>query len=83
MSTSWDGDREEFDTVPLYILWNAPGQRSRGVTLFKTLSPNSDPSQTSHRSFKDLSVGGFMRIANMITKVKFSEHFNSFSLLAQ
>ena len=25
MSTSWDGDREEYDTVPLYVLWNAPG----------------------------------------------------------
>ena len=25
MSTSWDGDREEYDMVPLYVLWNAPG----------------------------------------------------------
>lgn len=25
MSTSWDGDREEYDSVPLYVLWNAPG----------------------------------------------------------
>lgn len=26
VSTSWDGEREEYDMVPLYVLWNAPGE---------------------------------------------------------
>ena len=26
VSTSWDGDKPEFDMVPLYMLWNAPGK---------------------------------------------------------
>lgn len=26
VSTSWDGEREEYHMVPLYVLWNAPGE---------------------------------------------------------
>lgn len=32
VSTSWDGDREEYDTVPLYVLWNAPADQQGSLT---------------------------------------------------
>lgn len=33
VSTSWDGDREEYDMVPLYVLWNAPGKLNECFVL--------------------------------------------------
>ena len=53
----------------------------QGLMLIYALRPNSDLSQTSHCNIKGLSVCNIMRIEHMITQVKFSWYFNSFSPL--
>lgn len=40
VSTSWDGDREEYDMVPLYVLWNAPADQ-QGSLMDKGLTTRS------------------------------------------
>lgn len=40
VSTSWDGEREEHDVVPLYILWNAPADQ-QGSLMDKGLTTRS------------------------------------------
>lgn len=37
VSTSWDGEREEYDMVPLYVLWNAPADQ-QGSLMDKGLT---------------------------------------------
>ena len=46
---------------------------------FNPFCPKSDLSQISHFGITGLSVREVMRIENMITQVKFSWYFNSFS----
>ena len=51
------------------------------LCYINALRPNSDLSQTSHYNIKGLLVREVMRIENMITQVKFSWYFRSFSPL--
>ena len=52
VSTSWDGDREEYDMVPLYVLWNAPGKLNESFVLALEFAQMKWSTATSRNSQK-------------------------------